>query len=94
MDVRDEVGQEQVADLASAGLVELDVVVRRAVEADHATADPFGIAQVVQPSDNLVLPFGLASSTSLNSALAAFTNLSSSSRSLMRRRAWAKRSAS
>ena len=69
-----------------ARLVELDAVVGRAVQAHHPAGQAFGVAQVVQPSDNLVLAFGLAPPSS-NRALAAFTNLSSASSSLMRRRA-------
>ena len=64
MDVFDEVGQEQVADLVIARLVELDVVIGGAAQADDPTAQAFGVAQVVQCSDNLVLPFGLMASIS------------------------------
>lgn len=93
VDVGDEIGEEQAADLAVVRLSELDVVVRRAVKADCGTTATFGVAQVVQPSDNLVLPFG-STAPSSNRALAALTISSSSSSSLMRRRAWARGSAS
>jgi hypothetical protein len=94
VNITDEVGQQQVADLAIAGLVELDVVVGGATDPDDSAPDPLGVAQVVQPSDNLVLAFGLITWVSSKSALAAFTSVSSSSRTLMWRRAWANRSAS
>ena len=93
MDIGDRVGQQQVADLAIGWLVELDVVVGRAVETDDLAGAALGVAQVVQPSDNLVLPFG-STAPSSKSALAAFVISSSSSSSLMRRRACASGSAS
>ena len=94
VDVGDEVGQEQMADLAIAGLMELDVVIGGARDAHDPAPDALGVAQVVQCSDNLVLPFGLMASISSKSRAAVLTNVSSSSRSLIRRRAWARRSAS
>ena len=93
VDVGDGVGEQQAADLAVVGLAELDVVVGRAVEADDLTGEALGVAQVVQPSDNLELPFG-STAPSSKRALAAFTALSSASSSLMRRRAWRSGSAS
>jgi len=93
VDVGDGVGQEQVADLTIGRLVELDVVVGRAVEAHDRAAPTLGIAQVVQSPDNLVLPFG-STAPSSKIALAALVISSSSSSSLIRRRAWASGSAS
>ena len=86
MGIGDGVGEQQAADLAVIGLAELDVVVGRAVEADDLTGEALGVAQVVQPSDNLELAFG-STAPSSKRALAAFTALSSASSSLMRRRA-------
>ena len=86
MDVGDGVGQQEATDLAVVGLSELDVVVGRAVEADDLAGEALGVAQVVQPSDNLELAFGSAPPSS-KSALAALTALSSASSSLIRRRA-------
>ncbi len=93
VDIGDRVGQQQPTDLAVVGLAELDVVVGRAIETDDPTGKTLGVAQVVQPSDNLELPFGSAPPSS-NSALAALTTFSSASRSLIRRRAAANGSAS
>lgn len=76
MDIRDGIGQQQAADLAVVRLSELDVVVARAVEADDLAGEALGVAQVVQPSDNLELAFG-STAPSLNKELAAFTALSS-----------------
>ena len=86
VDVGDGVGQKKATDLAVVGLSELDVVVGRAVETDDRTASTLGVAQVVQPSDNLELPFG-STAPSSKIALASLTILSSASSSLMRRRA-------
>ena len=86
MDVRDGVGQQESTDLAVVGHSELDVVVGRAIQADDLTGEALGVAQVVQPSDNLELAFGSAAPSSKR-ALAALTTLSSASSSLMRRRA-------
>ena len=86
MDVGDGVGQQEATDLAVVGLSELDVVVGGAIEADDLTGEALGVAQVVQPSDNLELPFGSAPPSSKR-ALAALTALSSASSSLIRRRA-------
>jgi hypothetical protein len=93
MDVGDGVGEQDVTDLAVGGLVELHLEVGRAAQPDDLTGQAFGIAQVVQPSDNLVLPFGLAPPC-WKRALAAFTNLSSASSSFIRRRAASSGSAS
>jgi hypothetical protein len=41
VDVRDQVGEEQMADLAIARLVELDVVVGGSAEPHHATTNAF-----------------------------------------------------
>jgi hypothetical protein len=86
MDVGDRIGQHQTAYLAVGRPMVLDVVVRRAAQPDDPARDSFGIAQVVQPSDNLELPFGSAA-PSVKSALAALTSFSSASSSMMRRRA-------
>ena len=86
MDIRDGVGQQEATDLAVVGLFELDVVVGRTIEADDLAGEALGVAQVVQPSDNLELPFG-STTPSSKRALAALTNLSSASSSLTRRRA-------
>jgi hypothetical protein len=86
VDVGDGVGEQQAADLAVVRPAELDVVVGGAVQADYLAGEPLGVAQVVQPSDNLELSFGPAPPSS-NKALAAFTALSSASSSLIRRRA-------
>ena len=87
VDISDGVGQHEATDLAVVGLLELDVVVGRAVEADDLAGVALGVTQVVQPSDNLELPFGsvLPSSKRSLAALVAFSSFSSS---LMRRRAW------
>ena len=77
-----------------ARLVECDVVAGGAMHPDDPTAETLGVAQVVQGPNNLVFPFGLMVSISSKSRAAVLTNSSSSSRSLMRRRAWARRSAS
>ena len=84
--IRDGDGEQQAADLSVVGLSELDVVVARTVKADDLTSEALGVAQVVQPPDNLDLPFG-STAPSSNRELAAFTALSSASSSLMRRRA-------
>jgi hypothetical protein len=64
MDVPDGVSQQQPAYLAIVGFAELDVVVGRAVEADDLTGAALRVAQVVQSSDNLELPFGSATPSS------------------------------
>ena len=79
------VSQQQPADPAIGGLANL-FVVGRAVETDKLASRSLGIAQVVQPSDNLELPFG-STSPSSKSALAALTISSSASSSLIRCRA-------
>jgi hypothetical protein len=86
VDAGDGIGEQQPADLAVVGLAELDGVAGRAVQADQPAGVALGVAQVVRPPDDLELPFGLAAPSS-NSALAAFTALSSASGSLIRRRA-------
>jgi hypothetical protein len=58
MDVLDRVFQQHVSDLAVRDLAELDVVVGGAVEPDVCARSALRVAQVVQPSDNLVLAFG------------------------------------
>jgi hypothetical protein len=93
MDLRDGVGQQEATNLTIVGLSELDVVIGRAIEADYLTGDALGVAQVVQPSDNLELPFGSAAPSSKR-ALANLTNFSSASSSLTRRLAAASGSAS
>jgi hypothetical protein len=93
VDIGDGVGQHEATDLAVVGLFELDVVVGRAVETDDPAGVALGVAQVVQPSDNLELPFGSAAPSSKR-ALANLTALSSYSSSLTRRRAAASGSAS
>src|SRR5665213_2721868 len=93
VDIGDGVGQHEATDLAVVGLSELDAVVGRAIEADNLAGEALGVAQVVQPSDNLELPFGSAVPSSKR-ALAALTTLSSDSSSLMRRRASTSGSAS
>jgi hypothetical protein len=55
-------------------------------EADEPAGVALGVAQVVQPSDNLELPFG-STAPSSKISLANFTALSSASSSLTRRRA-------
>ncbi len=86
VDVGNGVGQQEASDLAVVGLAELDVVIGGAIEAHDLTGPALGVAQVVQPSDNLDLPFGSAAPSSKR-ALAALTILSSASSSLTRRRA-------
>jgi hypothetical protein len=93
VDVGDGIGEQQAADLAVVGLAELDVVVRRPVQADQPAGEPLGVAQVAQPSDNRELPFEPTAPSS-NRAVAAFTALSSASSSLIRRRARSSGSAS
>ena len=87
VNVRDGVGQQQVSDVAVGRLVELVLVIGRSIDADDLAAEALGVTQVVQPSDNLELPFGsvLPSSKRSLAALVAFSSFSSS---LMRRRAW------
>jgi len=80
VDVRDGVGQEEAPDLAVVGLSELDVVVGGAIEVDEPAGVALGVAQVVQPSDNLELAFGSAAPSSKR-ALAALRALSSYSSS-------------
>ena len=75
--------REQEAELEGGG----------AVEADDLAGVALGVAQVVQPSDNLELPFG-STAPSSKRALAALTALSSASSSLTRRRAVSSGSAS
>jgi hypothetical protein len=93
MDIGDGVGEEESTDLAVVGFPELDVVVGGAIEADDLAGQALGIAQVVQPSDNLELPFGSAAPSS-KSSLAALTTSSSASSSMIRRRAVSRGSAS
>jgi hypothetical protein len=93
VDVGDRVGQQDMTDLAISRPVMLDLVVRGATQPDHFARDPFGVAQVVQSSDNLELSFG-STAPSSNSALAVRTNFSSASSSMMRRRAACNGSAS
>ena len=64
MDVRDQIREEEPADLTVVRLFELDLVIGRTGEPDDPAGDTLGVAQVVQPSDNLVLPFGLMGSVS------------------------------
>ncbi len=93
MDVRNGVREQEAPDLAVVGLAELDVVIGGAIEADELAGEALGVAQVVQPSDNLEPAFGSAPPSS-KSALAALTALSSASSSLTRRRAAKRGSAS
>ena len=93
MDIGDGVGQQEATDLAVVGLFELDVVIGRAVEADELAGVALGVAQVVQPSDNLELAFG-STAPSSKISLANFTALSSASSSLTRWRAASSGSAS
>ena len=86
VDIGDGVGQEETSNLAVVGLSEFDVVVGRAVEADDLAGVTLGVAQVVQPSDNLELPFG-STPPSSKSSLAALTAFSSASSSTTRLRA-------
>src|SRR6202030_252302 len=58
VDVRDGVGQQQVSNVAIGRFVELVLVIRRSIEADDLASELLGVAQVVQSSDNLELPFG------------------------------------
>ena len=83
MDLRDGVGQQEATNLTIVGLSELDVVIGRAVEADELAGVALGVAQVVQPSDNLELAFG-STAPSSKISLANFTALSSASSSLTR----------
>jgi hypothetical protein len=86
VNVSDGVGEEETSDLAVVGLAELDVVIGRSIETGDLTGVALGVAQVVQPSDNLELAFGSAVPSSKR-ALAALTALSSASSSLTLRRA-------
>jgi hypothetical protein len=87
VDLGDDVGKQKVPDIAISRFVELVLVIGRPIEADDLASEAFGVAQVVQSSDNLELPFGSAPPSS-KSALAALVAFSSFSSSLMRRRAW------
>lgn len=87
VDISDGIGQQEPADLAVVGFAELDVVVARAVQTHGGAGAPFGVTQVVQPSDNLEPPFGSICSSWSKIALAAFVISSSASSSLIRRRA-------
>ena len=93
VNIGDRVSQQEAADRAVSRPSELDLVVGRTTETDDLTGDAFGVAQVVQPSDNLELPFG-STVPSSKRALAALTNFSSASSSLTRRRAASSGSAS
>lgn len=93
MDIGDRVGEQQTSDFAVMGFAELDVVVGRPIEADEPACVTLRIAQVVQPSDNLELPFG-STAPSSNRALAALTAFSSASNSMTRRLAASNGSAS
>ena len=87
VDLRDGVGQQKVSDVAIGRFVELVLVIGRSIDADDLAAEALGVTQVVQPSDNLELPFGSVLPSSKR-ALAALVTFSSFSSSLMRRRAW------
>ena len=81
------VGEQQAAHVTVRGMTMLLSEVRRSVKADNPTRGTLGEAQVAQPFDDRAEDFGRTTPSPLNSALAAFTSSSSSSNSLMRRRA-------
>jgi hypothetical protein len=64
VDLRDGIGEEEPADGTVGRMGELSLVIGRSGEADESTRRLFGVPQVVQPSDNLELPFGSVASNS------------------------------
>ena len=94
VELGDGVSQKKPAHLLVRRVSGLLLPIRGPAHPDYPTGIPFRIAQVRQLSDDRAEPFGRTTSWPLNRALAAFTNSSSSLRSLIRRLARASSSGS
>jgi len=84
MELGDRVRQEHPAHLSVRRMAGSLISIRRATDSNDATRRPLRVTQVDQSADDLAEPFGRTTSLPLKRSLAALTNSSSSSRSLMR----------